>query len=91
MGLCIKKKCFVVFEIVGRVFTTQRDTRTLQKGRAHTLLAIFGKCASGRGARILQVQIEIRVLKNTKNLKFRVTLSRENTSQRDSEELPYNI
>ena len=59
MGLCIKKKFFVVFEIVGRVFTTQRDTRTLQKGRAHTLLAIFGKCASGRGARVLRVRLAI--------------------------------
>ena len=74
---------FVVFEIVGRKNTTQRDTRTLQKGRAHTLFAIFGRCASGRGARILRVQIEIRVLTNAENLKFRVTLSRENTSQRD--------
>ena len=67
----IKKKFFVVFEIVGRVFTTQRDTRTLQKDRAHTLFAIFGRCASGRGARILRVQVAILRSYNTKNPKNR--------------------
>ncbi len=60
---------------MGRKNTTQRDTRTLQKGRAHTLLAIFGKCASGRGPRVLRVQLRFWRSNTTENHDFYTTES----------------